>query len=247
MTTEHSPIPAQPTGIAYLRQRLEQVALFTQDPNAPEILASGTLNPIRAIALRAVMATPGLPNFLHESVVLSGYRKAGLDILGVGFSAVTVSDGTENVRKYYRHTAGTGEQFQQESINNWVRKQDLALEHLGSYTVAQNFSIEANPLKPNESIVVARQQRIHSVGAINMFTSEGIPDEATEFIKEAQRMHETSEFNAVPDLIGRDNVLIEAGSRALKLIDPITLVNNDPGDRRGYVKVSSFLDTFESE
>lgn len=239
--------PSSPTiyRASYVRRRIEQIAMFTQDPNALEILASGSVNPLRAIVLRAVMATPGLPNFLYQQTVAPEYRKAGFDIIGVGYGAVTVSDGPDMVRKFYRHTAGNSEEAHKAAIELWTAKQSLTLEHLGAYAVPQFFSIEENPTNTSESIVSAIQRRINPRGAINMFQSEQIPELAIPFLHDSQAMHQNSIHNAVPDLVGRDNVLIESGTSKVFLIDPIALLGDDQGDKSSHAKVARYLDDFK--
>ncbi|MGV9001717.1 MAG: hypothetical protein ACOH18_02050 [Candidatus Saccharimonadaceae bacterium] len=244
MTTESSLSPPEPENESYFERRLKQIAVFIESPNAHEVLASGELNPIRVVALRAIMATPGLPDFLHRHAMAPEYRRAGFNILGIGFGAVTVGDGPESVLKYYRHTAGENEASQQATIQTWTAKQDLVLEHLGQYAVPQTFTIEQNPLNLSESIIAARQSRIKSTGAINVFRSNEIPACAVPFIEDSQHMHHNSGRTAVPDLVGRNNALIEAGTGAIKLIDPIALTSYDPGDEAAYLRAVDFLDNF---
>ncbi len=244
MSQELPPLPSKPEHYSYVRFRIEQIATFVNSPDAYEQLSSGTMNPLRAMVIRAVMLTPGLPHFLHERVGAPGYRQAGLDILGIGFHAVTVKDGEDSVRKYYRRTVGASEASQREIIKIWNAKQNMILAHLGEYAVPQFFEIGENPLNNTQSIVTATQARISSVGSINMFKPDSIPKSALHFFHDSQQMNLTNGNSAVPDLIGKENALIEASTGAIKLIDPIALVREDPVDEPGYHRVTSFLDEY---
>lgn len=42
-----------------------------------------------------------------------------------------------------------------------------------------------------------------------------------------------SGVTAAPDLLGRDNAVVDASTGAIRLIDPITLVASDPTDEIG--------------
>jgi len=235
-----APLPSET--ITYVRRRIDQLSHFVQNPNAREMLAEGTMNPVRAMVIRAVLATPGLPDFLQERSYISGYRRAGFDVLGTGYHAVTVTDGPAAVKKFYRHTAGLTESEQNGQIKVWDAKQKLALEHLGAYAVPQTFTIESNPLNSAESVVTATQERIESVGAIDIFAPEQNLDGTQSFIADSYAMQYQSGIAAVPDLFGRNNAVIEATTGAVKLIDPITLVRDDPIDENGYARVSRYLE-----
>ena len=79
--------------ITHIRSRADQLANFVYSPEAREVLAQGNVHPARALVIRAILDTPGLPKFLHEHTQASAYRKAGFDILGRGYHAITTSDG----------------------------------------------------------------------------------------------------------------------------------------------------------
>lgn len=98
--------------ITHIRSRADQLANFVFSPEAREVLAQGDIHPARALVIRAILATPGLPKFLHEHTQASAYRKAGFNILGIGYHAITTDDGPSQVRKFYRHTATMGEDAQ---------------------------------------------------------------------------------------------------------------------------------------
>jgi hypothetical protein len=53
-----------------------------------------------------------------------------------------------------------------------------------------------------------------------------------------------SGVTAAPDLLGRDNAVVDASTGAIRLIDPITLVASDPTDEIGYGKVARFLEHY---
>lgn len=230
-----------------LRQRINQLANFVHNPGAHEILAEGTIHPARALVIRAILATPGLPKFLHDMTNATQYRRAGFDVLGVGYHAVTVSDGSEKVRKFYRHTSDMSEAEQTAQMNDWNAKQSLILEHLGMYAVPQNFDIDAHPLDPNKSLVVATQDRIIPAGVINIFEPDSIPESAREFLARSQAMPTTGAIVAVPDLIGHENAVVEATTGAIKLVDPIALVRDDPSDTAGYDRVVRRLEQNDAQ
>ncbi len=231
--------------ITHIRSRTDQLANFVYSPDAREILAQGDLHPARAMVIRAILATPRLPKFLHEHTQGSAYRRAGFDILGIGYHAITVDDGPSTVRKFYRHTAAMSEGAQKKQIDIWCEKQSYALEHLAEYAVAQSFAIEANPLNPSQSIVTATQERIHSTSGVNMFVPETIPESAQAFLRDSRAMLIESGIAAAPDLPGRDYAVIDTSTGAIKLIDPITLVASDPTDEVGYQKVARFLERYQ--
>ena len=136
------------------------------------------------------------------------------------------------------------EDAQKKQIDIWSEKQSYALEHLAEYAVAQSFAIEANPLNYSQSIVTATQDLVHSTFGSNMFDPKSIPKSAQSFLRDSRVMLAESGVTAAPDLLGRDNAVVDASTGAIRLIDPITLVASDPTDEIGYGKVARFLEHY---
>lgn len=92
--------------------------------------------------------------------------------------------------------------------------------------------------------MTATQERIHSTFGINMFLPESIPESAQSFLRDSRVLLTESGVTAAPDLLGRDNAVVDTSTGAIKLIDPITLVASDPTDEIGYEKVAHFLEHY---
>lgn len=135
--------------ITHIRSRTDQLANFVYSPDAREILAQGDLHPARAMVIRAILATPRLPKFLHEHTQGSAYRRAGFDILGIGYHAITVDDGPSTVRKFYRHTAAMSEGAQKSKLTYGVRN-----NRTRSNTLRNMPSRRVSQLKQTRSIPV---------------------------------------------------------------------------------------------
>lgn len=228
---------------SYVAKRLQLLTDFVNDPRSAEVLAEGGVHPARALVLRAVMATPGLPKFLYNNAYTRHYKAAGHEILGIGYHAITVADGPNAVRKFFRRTAGQTEAQQQQQIKELEHKQASALTHLAEYTVPQHFFIQENPLNPQESVVAATQARINIQTGINFYLGADAPAaDPSDFAASALEMQENSDPHALPDVVGVNNLVVEADTGAILLIDPVSLHADDPIDVPSYERAQRILE-----
>lgn len=227
--------------IPYLNRRLNQVIEFTNSDNPRERLANGKIHPVRSLALKAVLATPGLPAFLYRHYGAGAFEQAGYTIAGTGNHAITLHDGNKMVRKIYPYTEHLSEEEQTRQIETWRHKQSLSLEYLEPYSIEQDFSLDAHPLRPNVSVIIAQQRYIAPALSINLSNETPISESVTNFIAASKIMHTASQPTALPDVIGRNNLVIEAETNLLCLIDPISLVRHDPSDILAYQSALSVL------
>lgn len=234
--------PKAESSFSYLIKRLQQVTDFVNDPRALEALAEGRVHPVRAVVLRAVMATPGLPEFLYNQAYTRRYQAAGHEILGIGYHAVTVADGPNQVRKFYRHTAGQSEAEQRQHVALLQQKQASTLAHLEPFAVPQEFFIQEDPLNPNQSVVVATQARIAIKTGLNFYTgAEPLAVNPVAFAESALEMQANSDPMALPDVVGVNNLVVEADTGAILLIDPVSLHADDPIDAPSYERAQRIL------
>ena len=235
--------PKAESSFSYLTQRLQQVTDFVNDPRAPEALAEGRVHPLRAVVLRAVMATPGLPEFMYARAYTRRYQAAGHEILGVGYHAVTVADGPNQVRKFYRHTAGQSEAEQRQHVALLQQKQASTLAHLEPFAVPEEFFVQEDPLNPSRSVVAATQARIAIKTGLNFYTgAEPLAVNPVAFAESALDMQANSDPAALPDVVGVNNLVVEADTGAILLIDPVSLQASDPSDSAAYERAQQILE-----
>ena len=232
----------------HIAQRLRQVTDFVNDPRAPEALAEGRVHPARAVVLKAIMATPGLPHFLYSRTYTKPYEAAGHEVLGTGYHAVVVDDGPHQVRKFYRRTAGLSEAEQRAHLAHLEQKQQSTLSHLPSFTVPQEFFIQEDPLNPNQSIIAATQARVAIKAGLNFYKGAAplIADPST-FAAQALTMQEESTPTALPDVVGVNNLVVEAHTGEILLIDPVSLHADDPEDDVAYQQAQRILERVSSQ
>ncbi len=232
---------SMPESLEYTKRRLTQLADFIVNPDAPEILAEGSVHPIRAMVINAVLLTPGMPAFISRYSTVQLYRRAGFSVLGSGYHAITTEDGPESVRKFYPRTGLLEASAQQALLDSWRKRQALTAQHMGSYFIPQLFSIEQDPLHPDRSLISAAQQRVYSKGAISIRAINAAPHIARDFLEASYSMQAESAPEALPDLVGRDNAVVDVTTGMVKLIDPIPLIRSDPVDQLGFIKTERFI------
>lgn len=222
----------------HINSRINQAASFVVQEDALEIINSGELtSKVRALTLRAIIATPGLPEFLYNTRIIAPYRRQGFSVVGTGAHAVALRDGHSAVRKIYPETAAMNIRQKHEHIDLLRYKQSVAQKHLGRFVLPQSFSIEPHPLHESQSVVSASQPLVVAQGSIRVATAQPHP-ELDEFTDRSFAMQD--EDAALPDVVGNKNLLI-CKDRRLILVDPITLHARDPDDQNAYARADTAL------
>ena len=230
--------------LPYVNDRINQIAKFCHADQAKDELEHGELNPLRALVLRAIIATPGLPDFLYDQRVVRPYERGGYAVVGAGMHTTAIQDGPHAVRKIHENSLHLSESEQYELIDHLESRQALTAHHLGRYCLSQTYAIDQHPLRPNKSVVVATQPFISAMRSINFFQrADSQQTELAGFAKKCHNMYANSNYEALPDLAGNNNVLIDAETRTPLLIDPIALLRADPSDNRAYEKTATILKT----
>ncbi len=238
------------TPLAYLANRTRQLAEFVGRPNAKESLAT-VKSPQKVIIIRAILATPGLPEFLYERVVAKPYSRIGYEVIGIGAHAVTVKDGSTRVRKIYPESVGMTKDEKLALIAKWEARQALNLTHMSEHTIPQSFSIEPFVLPPftDDSVVTASQPIVEFDRTIMLpqLARGRVATAATQFVLDGQAMFESTSGDAVPDVVGNCNLVIDRVRDRAVLIDTIALMANDPSDKRAYRQSAAIFGPQEPE
>jgi len=124
-------------------------------------------------------------------------------------------------------------------IEDWTERQQTAITYMGEHVVRETFSIDAYPLYPNTSLVTALQDRVTPENLVEA-SDYGIP-ELQGFVAASRTMQAESTHKSLPDVIGRGNVVIEATTGAIRLVDPIVLNGKDPAEQGLYKRASRIL------
>lgn len=228
--------------VRHINRRIDQIAKFCHSEQAEDELTQGTVHPVRALVLRAVLATPGLPDFLYRQRIVRPYEQSGYHVIGAGANATTLRDGDHGVRKIYEQTAHLSEAEQLQLIADFEMRQSITHHHLGSHSVAQAFSVDHHPLRPTRSVVVATQPFVPYGDTLNFYDPATLNrPELIRFRQRCYDMAENSTPRALPDLAGNSNVLIHAETHKPVLIDPIALLHDDPADDKAFLKTSLIL------
>ena len=218
-----NPIPSA----RYIQSRAEKLSIFVTRENAQERLANVT-NPARKLVIASILRTPGLPDFLYRRFISDPLAASGYDVIGQGGNAVVVRDGNRRVRKLYLETEFLTDEEKVAKMKQWEERQRITLHHMGPYVVEQSFSIDDNPLRQEgqSSIVTASQRLVipdHAVSMAEIASGPGL----RAFADAGRAMHRKTFPAMVPDVVGDGNVLIEANSRSIRLVDTISLSESD--------------------
>lgn len=225
----------------HISNRLDHIVAFTHGERARERLASDEFNSrVRRMALVAVMATPGLPEFLYEQRVVSPYRAVGYNVIGLGTSATTLDAQDGTVLKILHKTRNMPEASQRAEIDRLERLQDVSLKYLEQFIPVQEFSIGGDPLSLDKDVVIARQEKVDGRSATPMLRGKEEPTDAfNDFIDAAEKMK--NDGVAVPDLLGSSNLLVgKAGG--IHLIDTICTVNSTEDGGKAFKRNCQVLD-----
>jgi len=203
----------------HIDNRLNQAINFTQSERVTEKIRDGEFNSrLRRMTLQAILATPGLPDFLYERHIVRPYARIGREVIGAGAHSIALADGTDKVQKVLFETRGKSETEQRAFITELDADQEVSLRHLEPFTLAQSFAIEPDPLHPHQPIVIARQQRVDGISATPIFHGELDGNSKTdEFIAGSHTMLHAE--RALPDLDGNANVIIN--DDGLHMIDSL--------------------------
>ncbi len=156
------------------------------------------------------------------------YQRHGFEVLGVGYNSVVVAADNDSVKKFHPRTLCLTTNAKKRYINRLYRKQNILKQFFDPHMVChQDFSIEPFPLNTNFSTVVSTQPR-HS----GTFLSRKEALSISEFRQSSRLMHD--EAKTLPDLVGRENVLIPDGQSTPVIIDTIPLEKTDPADFLAY-------------
>lgn len=224
----------------HISERLDQIASFVTRDDALEVIKAGELrSKARALALRAIIATPGLPDFLYNTRIRKPYADHGLPVIGVGVHAVAVKSGTSEVKKLYPRTVTMDQRQKNDYISALDDKQKIACKYLGQFVVPQEFSIQTNPLDDSTSVVIAIQPFIKPHASIKLGTAT-VSEELNDFAARSLCMQD--EGHALPDIVGNRNLLV--GENGIQLIDPIALLADDPSDSYAYEKANYALSKY---
>lgn len=120
-------------------------------------------------------------------------------------------------------------------ISRLYRKQDILKEHCPEYMICeQEFLVEPFALNPEFDVVISKQQRQYGI-FINRESGSNIRD----FYRYSMQMQD-SKFT-LPDIVGRDNVIIPDGQSHPVIIDTIPIEKSDPADFAAYHAAKSIL------
>ncbi len=168
------------------------------------------------------------PHFMSK-LVTSPYRRHGFEVLGIGYHSVVVSNRDDDtVHKFHHRTLDLDQQQKQHYINRLYRKQKILTDFYPEEMIGhQEFVVEPFPLNPSVTAVVSKQPRFHGT-----FLSRSEALNIPEFRKPSLLMHEQA--FTLPDLVGKENIIIPTGQATPVIIDTIPLEKDDPSDFLAY-------------
>ena len=182
----------------------------------------------------ATTATNLFPNAM-QSMVTRPYRRKGFEVLGMGYHSVVVATDTDSVSKIHHRTLGLSPAEKADYISRLYRKQNILKEFYPHPMVCdQEFVIEPFALNPDLEAVVSKQPRQYGT-----FLSRSAVLDLPDFRHYSVNMHDT--VMTLPDLVGKDNVIIPDGQSHPVIIDTIPIEKSDPSDFAAYHAAKSIM------
>ena len=107
----------------------------------------------------------------------------------------------------------------------------------------KSFFVQEDPLNPSRSVVAATQARVAIAAGLNFYTgAEPLAVNPVAFAESALDMQANSDPAALPDVVGVNNLVVEADTGAVLLIDPVSLQASDPNDSVAYERAQQILE-----
>ena len=202
-----------------LGNRLNQLAILTQHERASQLIVEHKFHrEWQRKAAKLLLSMPAMADKLYDSRFVRPYKRAGYDVIGVGYNAIALDDGVNTVRKVYPSSRLMDAVQLDSYIIELTTNQSATLNYLSDVAIEQAFSVDEDPLNPTLPILTAKQQRIYGESATPLLRAHH--PSMKKFIYDSRRMH--SDIHAVPDIIGNSNIIsTEMGN--LALIDTINL------------------------
>lgn len=190
--------------------------------------------------LTAVLSTVGvtavwlMPALMFRLVTRS-YRQAGCEVLGLGYHTVVIARGGDEVIKVHHRTLDMPDEYRTKYIERLYRKQQVLLDHFPPTMIAkQEFRVEPFPLDRSRTTVVSVQPRVRGAGLTerDIVRDKKLVDLCSRMYKEGQ---------ALPDIVGKVNMIRPVGEPDPVIIDTIPVENSDPTDWAAYRSARKIL------
>jgi len=177
---------------------------------------------LRTVLLSAASCNIGRSTLRKLVTVRYGLR--GLDVIGLGFHSVVVTDGDQMVQKYYHRTLGYDHAQLETEAKRLQELSDKTVRFLPYLAVSQSFETKPFPLKPERLCIASRQKRVFGE---NVDLSTDTSEDVLQFLLDCRGLQQTNAY--CPDIVGYGNLLRNTDGY-LKLVDTIGLERSNPSD-----------------
>ncbi|WJZ01857.1 hypothetical protein [Corynebacterium freiburgense] len=185
-------------------------------------------------AQAALFAQRRIPTTLFNFVTRS-YRKHGFEVVGLGYHSVVIADGENAVRKIHHRTLHMFPEQRNAYIDRLYHKQRVLQNFFPENMVTdQEFVVEEFPANPDLPVVVSKQPRIYGkfLSREEILRTDAITNPSREMFENARTL---------PDIVGKENVVIPANGDCPVVIDTIPLSEHDPSDYAAFLAAESIM------
>lgn len=185
-------------------------------------------------AQAALFAQRCIPTTLFNLVTRS-YKKHGFEVVGLGYHSVVIADSKNTVRKIHHRTLHMLPEQRKSYIDRLYHKQRILQNFFPENMVTdQEFVVDEFPANRGLPVVVSKQPRVYGkfLSREEILRTDAITNPSREMFENARTL---------PDIVGKENVVIPENGGCPVIIDTIPLSEHDPNDYAAFLAAESIM------